>query len=52
MKGCIEDWKEFLKTIDIIESIQIGEDLFTDKSQMKERAYEAYKNHEDIEIFL
>jgi|GEM_PF-4931159 len=52
MKGCIVDWKKFLKTVEMIESIQIGEDLYTDKSQMKERAYEAYKNQEVIEIFF
>lgn len=51
LKGQIRDWKEFLAGVDLIESMQIGEDLFVDKGQIKERAYEAYKNQEVVEIF-
>lgn len=51
MKGQIEDWKKFLATVEMMESMQIGEDLYTDKRQIKERAYEAYRNNEVIEIF-
>lgn len=51
MKGQIEDWKLFLESVEMIDSMQIGEDLYTDKGQIKERAYEAYKKQEVIEIF-
>lgn len=51
MKGQITNWKVFLQSVELIESIQIGDDLYVDKGQIKERAYEAYKNQEVIEIF-
>ncbi len=51
MKGIIEDWKKFLGALEMIDSMQIEEELYTDKIQIKERAYQAYRKQEVIEIF-
>ncbi len=51
MKGIIEDWKKFLGAVEMIDSMQIGEDIYIDKGQIKERAYEAYRRQEVVEIF-
>ncbi len=50
-KGKIENWQLFLSQVELIESVQIGEDLFVDKKQIKERCFEAYKKQEVIEVF-
>lgn len=51
MKGKITDWVDFLGAIELIASIQIGEDLFTDKDQIRERARKAYEKKEVIEVY-